>query len=390
MRNCSHRKTFKLLLLVSRLRRSGPINGVYTLARHYVRDGLNVDVVALSETSKDSMLDEFKGLGVNVHTLGLSGSDVLKTYWALKESIDKNGYDIVHSTGFRPDLVTSVIKKRKGGFRCVSTVRSELYNDLKFNIGGTRAYAVTKLWSWALSRFDAVVPHSNGIRNALSSYGVHAPLHVIYNGVDTAMFSPPSDEERLAARHALGIADETVVIGHVGHLTILKGVNLIIEAISRIPRGMNFIFVSVGIGDQKEKLSALARSLRVEDRIIWAGRKEDVLPYLRAMDIFTLPSLTEGLPRALIEACATGLPAVVSDIPGSREVVDPGDNGLLFGRGDSEQLYKAIIKLVESEDLRKKMGKSSRLRAEMMFSAKSMAEGYKRLYHDLLTSCVKG
>lgn len=375
----------KIALLVPSLRNSGPIIGVYTLAQLYVRQGIFPDIIALSSIEESESLEaDFRALGVDVTVLNTSIKHPLSLINTLRTLIQNKEYKLVHSTGFRPDIFLSFVKSSINSLRILSTVRSELYNDLKFEHGSVIAALSTRAWVWAFSRFDAVVPHSLAIKAALSSYGVRpSQMQCIYNGVDTVRYKPPSVEERTAARARLAISDDTVVIGHVGHITKLKGVEYIVEALAQLPRDSNIKFISVGVGDQMESLESRARALGISDKIIWAGKQNDVLPYLYAMDIFTLPSWTEGLPRALMEACATGLPAIVSDIQGCREVVVNGGNGLCVTPGNAYEMSIALMRLISSQELRRSMGESSRIKIEQTFSAEAMVCGYLKLY-DLL------
>lgn len=372
----------KIALLVPSLRSSGPIIGVYTLAQHYVREGIFPDIIALSSIAEsESLEDDFRALGVAVTILDTSIKHPLALVKTLRTLIENKKYRLVHSTGFRPDIFLSLVRNSIHGLRILSTVRSELYIDLKFEHGALIASLSTKAWVWAFCRFDVVVPHSLAIKAALCSYGVRpSQMQCIYNGVDTLRFRPPSVAERKAARERLVISDDTVVIGHVGHITKLKGVKFIVEALAQLSRDFNIKFISVGAGDQRALLESRASELGISDKIIWAGKQNDVMPYLYAMDIFTLPSWTEGLPRALIEACATGLPAVVSDIQGCREVVVNGENGLCVAPGNVDEISTALARLISSQELRRSMGESSRLKVEQTFSADAMACGYLKLY----------
>ena len=379
--------SYKIALLVPSLRNSGPIIGVYTLAQYYVREGIFPDIIALSSIAENESLEaDFRGLGVDVTILNTSIKHPLSLIKTLRTLIQNKKYKLVHSTGFRPDIFLSLVRNSINSLRILSTVRSELYNDLKFEHGAVIAALSTRAWVWAFSRFDVVVPHSLAIKEALCSYGVRpSQMQCIYNGVDTVRFRPPSVAERKAARARLAISDDTVVIGHVGHITKLKGVEYIVEALAQLPRDSNIKFISVGVGDQRESLEGRSRALGISDKIIWAGKQTDVMPYLYAMDIFTLPSWTEGLPRALMEACATGLPAVVSDIQGCREVVVNGGNGLCVVPGNASALSTALMRLILSRELRRSMGESARARVEQTFSAEAMATGYLKLYEQLGT-----
>jgi glycosyltransferase involved in cell wall biosynthesis len=155
---------------------------------------------------------------------------------------------------------------------------------------------------------------------------------VITNGVDTARFAPRS---RSQARERLGLAPHTYVIGSTGRLEYEKGHDVLIEAFARLPHDP--LLVIAGTGTRRDALEALAQSRGVSGRVRFLGHRDDVPEIYPAFDVFCLPSRKEGLPFAVLEAQATGIPAVASDVgsvsaavcPRSGEVVAPQDPGAL-------------------------------------------------------------
>ena len=184
------------------------------------------------------------------------------------------------------------------------------------------------------------------------------------NGVDLDRFHPGNRERlRARARADLGIGDE-VVIASVGRLVAEKGFPELFEAARALPAGC---VVVVAGPDDPDKRDALSAAAGAGDRVRLLGFRPDVEHVYAAADLFVLPSHREGFPRAAMEAAASGLPLVVTDVRGCRQVVDDGVNGLLVPPRDPEAMAKALATLAADPDRRAAMGTASRAKAEAEF-----------------------
>jgi polysaccharide deacetylase family protein (PEP-CTERM system associated) len=189
-------------------------------------------------------------------------------------------------------------------------------------------------------------------------------LHYIGNGIDTARFHPPGSEERENARAALGIPDGAYVVGTVGRMVWEKGYKELLEAADRLGTlhpDMLFIIVGPLEPDQSDALQQgdIARIHR-HAHVRWLGETDDVRPVYAAMDLFVLPSHREGTPLTVMEAAASGVPVVATDIRGCREVVEHGMTGLLYPLGDVKLLVAAIEQLWHARDIASAMGAAGR------------------------------
>jgi lipopolysaccharide/colanic/teichoic acid biosynthesis glycosyltransferase len=201
----------------------------------------------------------------------------------------------------------------------------------------------------------------------LTRWRISAPgkTRLLGNGVDLARFDPSRfpPEERLRVRRELGIGDSQVVVGAVGRLVAEKGYPELFEAFEKIDD--RFVLVVVG-PDDPEKADALPVGMVAAARaagVRLLGMRDDVDRLYAAMDLFVLPSHREGFPRAAMEAAATGLPVIATDIRGCREVVADGENGRLVPVRDVEALRQAIVSVGGDAAGRSAMGDASRRRA---------------------------
>ncbi|XXX72122.1 glycosyltransferase [Sorangium sp. So ce134] len=207
-------------------------------------------------------------------------------------------------------------------------------------------------------------------------------LHVVANGIDLSRFAP-DPAARARVRAELAIPQDAWVVGSVGRLSPVKNHELLVRAAARALPGSGRLLV-VGDGPERARLVALARELGVSERVLFAGERHDVPALLAALDVFALPSLSEGLPLALLEAMATGLPAVASDVGGVPTALVHGETGFLVPSGEVAPLAARLSELMADPALAARMGRCGRAIALRRYSAARMAERYMDLYTLLL------
>lgn len=195
-------------------------------------------------------------------------------------------------------------------------------------------------------------------------------VRTIYNGV-------PDDAIEPLPRLAGG-----PVVGSIGRLDEQKGYDLLIEALPSLP---DVTAVLVGDGPAREQLEAHATERGVSDRLIITGWQADARRYLGGFDVFALPSRYEGFPLSMVEAMLAGVPVVASDVGSVSECVLDGETGVVVSADDGNLLTEAIQTLLESAELRTRMGERGRDRAKSLFTVDVMARSYERLYTEVLT-----
>ena len=201
----------------------------------------------------------------------------------------------------------------------------------------------------------------------------------IPNGVDTELYGQPID--RAAVRERVGLPGDARVLIVVAKLMKQKGHEFLLRALpSLFERFPDLHVLLVGDGPLRSRLTDDIAQLPGAARVHLAGNRRDVGDLLAASDLFVLPSLWEGLPMALLEAMATGLPAVVTDVSGSGQVVVDGESGLVVPPGDVERLCAAIGLMLDDPDRAKRMGIAGRRRVDRFFSARVQAARHAALY----------
>jgi glycosyltransferase involved in cell wall biosynthesis len=294
--------------------------------------------------------------------------------------------DIVHTHNPKPGLYGRVAARAAGVPGVVNTVHG-LYASPEDPI--TRKAVV-----YALERAASLCSGAELVQNpedlqVLTRLGVpKRKLVLLGNGIDIQRFRPEAkDEIRRKARANLGVDGDAVVVGMVGRLVWGKGFReLFLAAECLRDTHPEVVFVVVG-GSDPDKADAISpgelADARRRGRIVFAGERDGMEHVYPAFDLFALPSYREGFPRSAMEAAASGLPVIATDIRGCRQVVAPGETGLLVPLHDPAALAAALEELVIDPALRQQMGTAGRHKAETEFDdqavvAKTM-DAYERV-----------
>ena len=215
-----------------------------------------------------------------------------------------------------------------------------------------------------------------------------ARIRFLGNGIDLERFHPRNRMTRDGTREALGIASTQLVVGMVGRLVREKGYLELFEAAAAVRDALpgRVTFVVVG-GAEPGKADALTDAdvagWALGDALRLLGHRDDLPALVAAMDLLVLPSHREGFPRVLMEAAATGLPTVATDIRGCREAVVDGATGILVPPRDPTSLAAAILGLLRDASLRDRLGGAARQLAEERFDQRQVFERVATAYADL-------
>ena len=225
-------------------------------------------------------------------------------------------------------------------------------------------------------------------RYLVQSLGV-TPTRVtrIVNGVDVALFEP-SPPTRFP--EDFPFSDETLfVVGNVGRLQDVKNQTLLAQAFIRLLEMAPTLrsrlrLVIVGEGPLRQRVIDVLRSGNAGDLVWLPGARGDVQEIMRALDVFVLPSLAEGISNTILEAMSSGLPVVATRVGGNAELVDEGRSGVLVSATDVDEMARAMLNYATSPRVAREHGMCGRARAERLFSLDAMVAKYAALYESLL------
>ncbi|MEN6520002.1 MAG: glycosyltransferase [Armatimonadota bacterium] len=352
---------------------------VLLLAQYLRERGIGSAVIC---SNSDDYAEEFAKQDIPVRVVPL------KDFMGLFSAIRDEKADILHSHGFRHAGILSLLEPSLG-LPFVYTLHG--YHGRAFKYSPHTADRAKFMLRRCADRFihkraDAVVCVSEADCELVKSLGFGTPskYRVIRNGIDCSLFQKASGSP---ARESLGAASDDVVITSISRFAFPKGNRYLIEAIPAvIARHPTALFLLVGDGEDEEGMRELAFSkLKLpENRVRFLGRRTDICEILAASDVFAMPSLWEGLPIALIEAMAAGVPQVASDVDGIREVTVNGETGCLVPPMDVEKLAETLSWMIESTDKRAEYSKNSIRRASEYFDAAAMADTMAVLYSDII------
>jgi glycosyltransferase involved in cell wall biosynthesis len=250
---------------------------------------------------------------------------------------------------------------------------------------------VKQLDVWSARRltdhFHAVSPTVRD--SAVATMGLDPQrITVIRRGRDAARLGAPSRERRLRARAVLGVEPDAFLLVNLGRHRWQKGQAVLLRAFARVhaqaPRAR--LWVVGAEGPESRRLREILSELVLEPHARLLGYRADVPEILAAADAFVLPSFYEGLPGAVIEAMALGLPIVASDIAAVREVVAGGRNGVLVPPGDPEALADALLALIDDPVTADALGRTARESFESEFTLEDSIAQWIELYSRLAAS----
>ena len=360
--------------------RGGAEKALADIALNLDRERYNVTVCATrSAGNYQPLLDE---AGIKTFVQGRKSRWDIGQWWKLVRLLRSEGVDILHTHLFGSNTLGRLLG-RLGGVPVV--IAHEHWSTIS-----PRQAQIDHLLYRLSSR--VIVPSKASKLLVMQTEKMPAnAISVLYNGVDTSRYAPPSTEARADARREFGIEDDDLLIGVVGRLSPEKGgVDNLIRAAYRLrERHMNVHLLIVGDGPVRADLEKVDAELHQgnagqESPVIFAGARQDIPSLLGAMDIFVLPSLNEALPIVILEAMAVGLPVVATHVGGLPEIVQDGATGLLVAPGDEAGLLAALNRLAEDTALRAKLADAGREQVRAQFTIVQMVRNLEIIYEELL------
>jgi len=326
------------------------------------------DVVLLSPPGDYARLltqEGFRWIGFPLSRKGVNPLRELAALWRLVELYRLERPDLAHHFTIKCVLYGGIAARCSGTRAIVSSVTGLGHVFITHSwLNRLLRPAVSLVYRFVLGRSQVIFQNPDDRREFLRlSLVEEARSHLIRgSGVDTEYFLPPAD--------ARGERPLTVLM--VGRLLREKGVREFVEAAAMVRKQLPGVqFLLAGESDPGNPSSIdpnVVAEWRGRGDVSFLGHRPDIRDLIHAADLAVLPSYREGMPRSLLEAAACGLPLVATDVPGCREIVSNGVNGLLVPPLDSKRLAEAIIQLLGNRDRREAMGKRSRAIACELFS----------------------
>lgn len=363
---------FNILHVISRLPVGGAENMLLKEVTGYQKDRFRVSVCCVKEGGK--IAEELQRRGYRVEVLNKMkgrGFD-FGAITALNKLIRRENIHIIRTHQYHANLYGRI----SGILSGVPIIITTTHNLYEFP---DKPKIHRRIFNYLLSFFsDALVAVSNAVASDIMKYDWVSPkrIRVIYNGISLDNFN--KDISRREARKILDLPPDSLIVGTVGNLTQQKGHRYLIEA----AYGLKDIIITIaGEGPLNDELKTLAKLSGVNCVFLGTIDPSEIPVFLKALDIFCFPSLWEGFGVALLEAMASGLPIVASDIPPHREVVV--DDVILVPPGNSGKLSEVLKMLMENSSMRVTLGQKAREKAKI-FSIENTVKAYEDLFTEIL------
>ncbi|HWR57858.1 MAG TPA: glycosyltransferase [Thermodesulfovibrionales bacterium] len=376
------------MLVIDSLLGGGTERSLADLLTCYPSRNVEPLVIALRQSGSEGFEEEVIRSGVIV-LFSPPGSPFAQITW-LRKLIRNHKPDLVHTMLAKADMIGRVAAWRTGVPLLCSLVivpyEKERLKERNLSRWKVRLWQLMDIITSAF-----LVDHFHAVSESVKEGAVRrlrlAPekITVVRRGRNEEKIGQPSPERKIEARRVLGLGREDIVLLNVGRCHYQKGQQYLLEAVSMLaPRWDRLRLLIAGrAGNASQELEAFTKSLGLNGRVSFLGHQREVTTLLTAADIFVFPSLYEGLPGAVIEAMALGLPIIASDIGPVRELAEEGKNALLVPLRSSGALSEAIERLMLEPRMRENFGKRSREifleRFRLAASADDMVKLYRKV-----------
>jgi len=357
-----------ILYLTNHLNIGGITSYVLSLATGLKKRGHNIYVAS----SGGQLLPKFIEEGINyicipIKTKQEVSPKILASMLKLKAALKSEHIDIIHSNSRTTQVLGYLFSQKTGVphiFTCHGFFKKRFFRKL-FPCWGRKTIAISESVKEHLIR-DFKVQDKNVV--------------VIHNGIDVARYRVQSTEYRVQKKRELGLG-EGPVVGIVARLSDVKGHIYLIEAmkdvLEKVPQAQLLI---VGEGKMEKVLVRLSERLGIKKNVFLIPSISQTMDVLSIMDVFVMPSLKEGLGLALMEAMASGLAVIGSDVGGIKSLIQNGYNGLLVRPADSKDLAAAILELLQNPERVQSLGNSARVFIAKNFSLEKMISETEEVY----------
>ena len=364
--------TKRILHIIPSLDRAGAEKQLALLAAGLPRERFEVHVCAL--TRGGPIERDLAAAGIPVAVIGKRLRFDPLAYWRLRRHIARLRPDLVETWLFAGNAYGRAAALACGAPRIVASERC---------VDPWKTWLQLAIDRRLARRTDRIVVNSPAVRDFYAARGISAAqILVIPNGVPPAA---PSRRGRAAILAELGLPPHARLVAFIGRFWRQKRIKDAIWALDLLKVIRDDVHLLVfGDGPLRQRMERFRRQIRIVDKVHFLGQRDDVGDWLPHCDLLLSTSGYEGQSNAVLEAMAAGLPVMATDIPGTRDLVVPGETGFLVPVGDRAALARGVQRLLDDPQLAARCGAAGRRRAESEFSVERMVGAYADLYDQLL------
>jgi len=359
----------------------GPDKTILRSATYLPRDLYNVAACYLhpaGNTGIARLVDQAHAHAMPIHTIPERGAIDRRALHHLTDLCRRRRIDIWHSHDYKTDVLGLMVRRQLPGLKLVSTVHGFTRETLK-----TRFYA--RLNDVALRGYDRVFAVSTTLVKHCAMHGVHpGRLSYLPNAIELERYPQRSAKDQLEARKALGLVGAIPAIAVVGRLSREKGVDRALRLFALMcETHTDATLHLIGDGPERGRLSDLAQELGINAAVTFHGWCDDAADRLKAMDLMLSTSHTEGMPNAVLEAMALGVPVAATPVGGVPEMLAGGDAGLLLTGDNEAEWANQLAPILGPSPVRALHVMRARDRAESLYSFDGRMERVRAAYEQL-------
>lgn len=362
------KKKIRILYLTTTSKLCGTEKMIFELFKGIDKDKFEIKVCTIKDDLKDQLLDRLRERNIKTACLKLDEKWKIWKIFGLCKIIKDFKPDILQSFLFFDNILARIFGKLMGVPMVVSGQR---------NVKIHSSYVRNLIDKYTLFLGDLIVSNTDSGKELLIQRGRLNPqkIKVIYNGIEIAKEQIFLQRKELLKE--IKISEKVKIIGFIGRLQKQKGVKYLIDAMELLNDKMKIYCVIIGEGRDRDDLEKHARN----KNICFLGWKNNALKYIKAFDIFVLPSLWEGMPNVLLEAMVCEVPVITTNVGGNTEIIEDGKTGFLIEPKNCQQLAKKIEYVLNiSKKEKEKITKQAKKMVEERFSIKEMVKGFEKIY----------
>ncbi len=361
--------------MIGTLHLGGAEKVVVDLSRELKNRGVDVLIC-----SREGGMFEKKLAGeVSYKIISKKNKNIIHYIRELIELVSKENIEIIHSHMFGNNFFGFIVAKLSGRKIIMTTHGMDCFISKK------RRFAYKVLGRYV----DRITVVSDYLKDEFNKSINRNIITTVYNGIDIEKFTAQSHS--LSKKSELGLSSAFPIVGVVGNIKSVKGYDILTKAVQKvfnIYKGGKLLILGEAIKPNeiqcKKELQEMIRQLNLDDHIVFLGHREDVAEILSILDIYILPSRSEGTSIALLEAMAAGKPIIASKVGGNPRVIKDGVNGFLVPAEDWQTLSDKIITLLKDQDLAIRFGKEARDFVLKNFYLSEMVSNYMKVYEEVL------
>jgi glycosyltransferase involved in cell wall biosynthesis len=326
------------------------------------------------------MIDRLNDAGIKTYVLNTEWPFDITIWSKVKQILELEEIDMIHAHGSRAH--SNVLwPARQLNIPIVYTVHGWSFHADQLPI--TRWYRALGERILTHNASLTICVSDNNYQDARKAFPLPKATVVKY-GINLDHFNPLNSYKDIRAE--LGIDKDTVLVGYIARITAQKDPFTLLKAIAKLPDHLNIKFLFIGDGDLKWITLKLADRMKIRSKIIFSDFRQDIPDVLKAIDIYCLPSLWEGLPIGLLEAMAMKKAIIATAVDGTKEAIKHQQNGLLIPPQSADELAKALYTLATNKSLIKEYGERASLDMQDKHDIKKMTKRVESLYSTILAA----